>query len=158
MEVWALEANGAAYTLQEILTVKSDDVTGRVKAYEAIVKGKNIPTPGIPESFRVLVKELQSLALDVRVLDEDGNEIELSQLCEEEEEMNENRISADDVGKTVETAGDADDITILEDLKDQASLDDDYGSEEDADDEFDDEEFGDDENYEDFDDAENYDE
>ena len=158
MEVWALEAYGAAYTLQEILTVKSDDVTGRVKAYEAIVKGKNIPTPGIPESFRVLVKELQSLALDVRVLDEDGNEIELSQLCEEEEEMNENRISADDVGKTVETAGDADDITILEDLKDQASLDDDYGSEEDADDEFDDEEFGDDENYEDFDDAENYDE
>ncbi len=77
MEVWALEAYGAAYTLQEILTVKSDDVTGRVKTYEAIVKGLNIPTPGVPESFKVLVKELQSLCLDIRVLDEEGNEIEL---------------------------------------------------------------------------------
>ncbi len=84
MEVWALEAYGAAYTLQEILTVKSDDVTGRVKTYEAIVKGQNIPTPGVPEAFRVLVKELQALALDVRVLDRDGNEIELSCLTEEE--------------------------------------------------------------------------
>ena len=77
MEVWALEAYGAAYTLQEILTVKSDDVTGRVKTYEAIVKGNNIPQPGVPESFKVLVKELQSLCLDVRVLDKDGSEIEL---------------------------------------------------------------------------------
>ena len=77
MEVWALEAYGAAYTLQEILTVKSDDVTGRVKTYEAIVKGNNIPNPGVPESFKVLVKELQSLCLDVRVLDKDGSEIEL---------------------------------------------------------------------------------
>ena len=71
MEVWALEAYGAAYTLQEILTVKSDDVTGRVKTYEAIVKGHNVPTPGVPESFKVLVKELQSLCLDVKILDED---------------------------------------------------------------------------------------
>ena len=77
MEVWALEAYGAAYTLQEILTVKSDDVTGRVKTYEAIVKGHNIPEPGVPESFKVLVKELQSLCLDVRILDKDGGEIEL---------------------------------------------------------------------------------
>ena len=77
MEVWALEAYGAAYTLQEILTVKSDDVTGRVKTYEAIVKGNNIPQPGVPESFKVLIKELQSLCLNVRVLDEEGNEIEL---------------------------------------------------------------------------------
>ena len=77
MEVWALEAYGAAYALQEILTVKSDDVTGRVKTYEAIVKGNDIPTPGVPESFKVLVKELQSLCLDVRVLDKDGQEIEL---------------------------------------------------------------------------------
>ena len=77
MEVWALEAYGAAYTLQEILTVKSDDVTGRVKTYEAIVKGHNIPEPGVPESFKVLVKELQSLCLDVRILDKDGEEIEL---------------------------------------------------------------------------------
>ena len=77
MEVWALEAYGAAYTLQEILTVKSDDVTGRVKTYEAIVKGHNVPKPGVPESFKVLVKELQSLCLDVKVLDEQGDEIEL---------------------------------------------------------------------------------
>jgi DNA-directed RNA polymerase subunit beta len=77
MEVWALEAYGAAYTLQEILTVKSDDVTGRVKTYEAIVKGHNVPKPGVPESFKVLVKELQSLCLDVKVLDEAGEEIEL---------------------------------------------------------------------------------
>ena len=76
MEVWALEAYGAAYTLQEILTVKSDDVNGRVRAYEAIVKGHNIPTPGVPESFKVLIKELQSLCLDVRVLDKDGQPIE----------------------------------------------------------------------------------
>ncbi len=82
MEVWALEAYGAAYTLQEILTVKSDDVTGRTKAYEAIVKGENIPTPGVPESFRVLVKELQSLMLDVRVYDKDGGEIQLSEISD----------------------------------------------------------------------------
>ena len=77
MEVWALEAYGAAYTLQEILTVKSDDVTGRVRTYESIVKGLNVPTPGVPESFKVLVKELQSLCLDIKVLDEAGEEIEL---------------------------------------------------------------------------------
>ena len=77
MEVWALEAYGAAYTLQEILTVKSDDVTGRVKTYEAIVKGHNVPTPGVPESFKVLVKELQSLCLDVKILDENGEEADL---------------------------------------------------------------------------------
>ena len=77
MEVWALEAYGAAYTLQEILTVKSDDVTGRVRTYEAIIKGHNVPKPGVPESFKVLIKELQSLCLDIRVLDAQGNEIEL---------------------------------------------------------------------------------
>jgi DNA-directed RNA polymerase subunit beta len=79
MEVWALEAYGASYTLQEILTVKSDDVVGRVKTYEAIVKGENIPQPGIPESFKVLLKELQSLAMDVRVLDKNDNEVELKE-------------------------------------------------------------------------------
>ena len=84
MEVWALEAYGAAYTLQEILTVKSDDVIGRVKCYEAIVKGENIPTPGVPESFKVLVRELQSLALDISVLDADGNEIKLKESTVEE--------------------------------------------------------------------------
>jgi DNA-directed RNA polymerase subunit beta len=77
MEVWALEAYGAAYALQELLTIKSDDVLGRVKVYEAIVKGENIPEPGIPESFKVLVKEMQSLALNVEVLAADGSEIEL---------------------------------------------------------------------------------
>jgi DNA-directed RNA polymerase subunit beta len=80
MEVWALEAYGAAYTLQEILTVKSDDITGRRKAYEAIIKGQNIPTPGVPESFKVLVKELQALALDIRVLNSKGEEIDLNSL------------------------------------------------------------------------------
>ena len=87
MEVWALEAYGAAYTLQEILTVKSDDVVGRVKTYEAIVKGQNIPAPGIPESFRVLIKELQSLSLDVRVLGSNGEEIDIKQKFEEDEEI-----------------------------------------------------------------------
>jgi DNA-directed RNA polymerase subunit beta len=77
MEVWALEAYGAAYTLQEILTVKSDDVVGRVKTYEAIVKGENVPEPGVPESFKVLIKELQSLGMDVKILSGDEKEIEL---------------------------------------------------------------------------------
>ena len=110
MEVWALEAYGAAYTLQEILTVKSDDTIGRVKTYEAIVKGQNIPTPGVPESFKVLVKELQSLGLDLRVLDAAGEEIELARLGEEDldapnivSDEGENEVTADDVGHTVET-------------------------------------------------------
>lgn len=85
MEVWALEAYGAAYTLQEILTVKSDDVVGRVKTYEAIVKGENIPEPGVPESFKVLIKELQALCLDVKVLDDSYGEIQLKEFAEEEE-------------------------------------------------------------------------
>ncbi len=84
MEVWALEAYGAAYTLQEILTVKSDDVVGRVKTYESIVKGYNIPKPGVPESFKVLIKELQSLGLDIRVLDKENNEIDLRQNFDDE--------------------------------------------------------------------------
>ena len=87
MEVWALEAYGAAYTLQEILTVKSDDVVGRVKAYESIVKGQNIPKPGVPESFKVLIKELQSLGLDVKVLDKENNEIDLKQNFDEDDDL-----------------------------------------------------------------------
>ena len=82
MEVWALEAYGASYTLQEILTMKSDDVVGRVKTYEAIIKGENIPEPGIPESFKVLLKELQSLGLDVKVLDENRKEVQLIETSE----------------------------------------------------------------------------
>ena len=103
MEVWALEAYGAAYTLQEILTVKSDDVTGRVKTYEAIVKGANIPKPGVPESFKVLVKELQALCLDIRVLDENGNEIELREEDDEDE-----IVYASDANETV--VGSADEV------------------------------------------------
>ena len=87
MEVWALEAYGAAYTLQEILTVKSDDVVGRVKTYESIVKGQNIPKPGVPESFKVLIKELQSLGLDVKVLDKDDNEIDLKQSFDDDDDI-----------------------------------------------------------------------
>ncbi len=85
MEVWALEAYGAAYTLQEILTVKSDDVVGRVKTYESIVKGENIPEPGVPESFKVLLKELQSLALDIKVLRADSTEVEIKESIDDDE-------------------------------------------------------------------------
>ena len=96
MEAWALEAYGAAYTLQEILTVKSDDVTGRVRTYEAIVKGHNVPQPGVPESFKVLVKELQSLCLDIQVLDKDGNVIELKEDEDAMDTFNLARMDADD--------------------------------------------------------------
>ena len=85
MEVWALEAYGAAYTLQEILTVKSDDVVGRVKTYESIVKGENVPEPGVPESFKVLIKELQSLGMDVKILSEDEEEIEMREMDDDDE-------------------------------------------------------------------------
>ena len=96
MEVWALEAYGAAYTLQEIMTVKSDDVTGRVRTYESIVKGHNIPQPGVPESFKVLVKELQALCLDVQVLDRDGNQIELKEDEDAMDTFNLARMDAED--------------------------------------------------------------
>ena len=96
MEMWALEAYGAAYTLREMLTVKSDDVTGRVKTYEAIVKGRNVPEPGVPEAFKVLVKELQSLCLDIRVLDENGNQIELKEDEDAMDTFNLARMDAED--------------------------------------------------------------
>ena len=118
MEVWALEAYGAAYTLQEILTVKSDDVVGRTKTYEAIVKGQNIPTPGIPESFKVLVKELQALCLDIRVLDEEGNTVELSQIVDDDAPAFH---TIDEVDKAVdrgESADDADEEPLDEDFED----------------------------------------
>ncbi len=116
MEVWALEAYGAAYTLQEILTVKSDDVIGRVKTYEAFVKGQNIPTPGVPEAFKVLVKELQSLCLDIRVLDHEGKEIELSTIGEDDLDVP-TYVSAEDIGETVET-DDTFDSMIEEEIDD----------------------------------------
>ena len=129
MEVWALEAYGAAYTLQEILTVKSDDVTGRVRTYEAIVKGHNVPKPGVPESFKVLVKELQSLCLDMKVLDENGAEIELKD--DEEDNYQPDRIRDDDdfysyregdaesefaaAGFTLKAESDDDDLAVSDD-------------------------------------------
>jgi DNA-directed RNA polymerase subunit beta len=104
MEVWALEAYGAAYTLQEIITVKSDDTVGRVKTYEAIVKGQNVPKPGIPEAFKVLIKELQSLALDVKVLDVDGYEIDLKANFEDDEDIIPQPVSvAEDMEEMVES-------------------------------------------------------
>jgi len=113
MEVWALEAYGAAYTLQEMLTIKSDDVVGRVRAYEKIVKGENIPSPGVPESFKVLMKELQSIGLDVRILNENGEEVVMKELDEEEIESNfidhhyhkENKENKEDIKQLIE--GDA---------------------------------------------------
>ena len=131
MEVWALEAYGAAYTLQEILTVKSDDVTGRVKPYEAIVKGANITTPGVPESFKVLVKELQALCLDISVLDENGNEIELKDEDEDDELVytadHESNLVVGDTNEVLE-AGFVIDEDSPEDIMDV------FGSSDDADD------------------------
>ena len=117
MEVWALEAYGAAYTLQEILTVKSDDVVGRVKAYEAIVKGENIPAPGVPESFKVLIKELQSLGLDVSVLTEQEEELRI------EEELTDGVESLENIG--IELSGKEiieDDFDDLEENEDDELL------------------------------------
>ena len=138
MEVWALEAYGAAYTLQEILTVKSDDVTGRVRTYEAIVKGHNVPKPGIPESFKVLVKELQALCLDIKVLDAQGDEIELRD-DEEEGYQNFNQIRDDDyytpynedaqfseAGYTFKATSDDDDLDVAAPTAD-GDVEDDYG-------------------------------
>ena len=135
MEVWALEAYGAAYTLQEILTVKSDDVTGRTKTYEAIVKGENIPTPGIPESFKVLVKELQSLMLDVRVLDAEGNEIELSEIGDNTFHT---MTTIEEVDSSVDAARNGEDgeeafTDLGEDAEDEF---DDYGDEDESDEVF----------------------
>ncbi|MBO6283089.1 MAG: DNA-directed RNA polymerase subunit beta, partial [Pseudobutyrivibrio sp.] len=99
MEVWALEAYGAAYTLQEILTVKSDDVVGRVKTYEAIIKGDNIPEPGVPESFKVLLKELQSLGLDIKVLREDNTEVEIMESVDYTDSDYRYEIEGDNAGR-----------------------------------------------------------
>ena len=142
MEVWALEAYGAAYTLQEILTVKSDDVVGRVKTYEAIVKGQNIPTPGIPESFRVLIKELQSLSLDVRVLDQMGEEIDIKQKFDEDEEIadaaatdfDEESVMTSMDGYTLDEGGEEDnmfdDSLADEEYDDDFDMFDDFGTDE----------------------------
>lgn len=142
MEVWALEAYGAAHTLQEILTVKSDDVVGRVKAYEAIVKGENIPEPGIPESFKVLIKELQALALDVKVLRDDAGEIEI-ELADDDDDgldynaaLRENKITNDiEKGSFIDDMVDEEEVAEIEEIEEDSV---------DADDEFlleDDDEF-----------------
>ena len=143
MEVWALEAYGAAYTLQEILTVKSDDVVGRVKTYESIVKGQNIPKPGVPESFKVLIKELQSLGLDVKVLDRNDEEIDLKQSFEDDDDIGLGTPAIpENEGNDVDFDGQsvADDLTGfgLEDENGEAIAEDEY-DEFASDDEFDDE-------------------
>ncbi len=120
MEVWALEAYGAAYTLQEILTVKSDDIVGRVKTYEAIVKGQNVPKAGVPESFKVLIKELQSLGLDIKVLDANNNEIDLKQTFDDDDEMGFTPILADESDFREETVADSFDGFGLEDENGEA--------------------------------------
>ncbi len=121
MEVWALEAYGAAYTLQEILTVKSDDVVGRVKTYEAIVKGQNIPKPGVPESFKVLIKELQSLGLDIKVLDKNNEEIDLKQNFDDDDDMGFTPSNDMFEEPTVAEEGDLDGYT-MEDADDEDDL------------------------------------
>ena len=133
MEVWALEAYGAAYTLQEILTVKSDDVVGRVKTYESIVKGYNIPKPGVPESFKVLVKELQSLGLDVRVLDKENNEIDLRQNFDDEAVLPVvDNTEFDDAFSNVNDSEDAEGYSVTdEDTKDDLFYED-YASDDDS--------------------------
>ena len=141
MEVWALEAYGAAYTLQEILTVKSDDVVGRVKTYEAIVKGEPVPNPGVPESFRVLIKELQSLGLDIKILDENNEEIDLKQTFDDDDNTGvvteddfEYRVNEDELGDSFITH-DADDDYFNNDEDDDGDFDEDtdYGDDEDID-------------------------
>jgi len=127
MEVWALEAYGAANTLQEILTVKSDDIVGRVKTYEAIVKGTNIPAPGVPESFKVLIKELQSLALDIRVLDANKEEIIIRELDDDDlDEPTNSHFDEEDEEEEKETAADETAAEVAdEDVDLDFSLDDD---------------------------------
>ncbi len=134
MEVWALEAYGAAYTLQEILTVKSDDVVGRVKTYESIVKGQNVPQSGVPESFKVLVKELQSLGLDIKVLDRDKQEIDLKQTFEEDEELNVVTVDPvdDDAFSTVTNENELDGYAVEEPEVDDFFGEDLFGSDEDS--------------------------
>jgi len=140
MEVWALEAYGAAYTLQEILTVKSDDIVGRVKTYEAIVKGENIPKSGIPESFKVLVKELQSLALDIKILNHNMEEIDLDASFEDEDEG----VVSEELVQTMEDKDGITDTFDEDDLNDASMVLDDSDEDDFGVDDSDDIDFGDD--------------
>jgi len=173
MEVWALEAYGASHTLQEILTVKSDDVVGRVKTYEAIVKGENIPEPGVPESFKVLIKELQSLGMDVKILSENQEEMEIRESDEDDEprelEVNLEGTEEEPVKKPVTTIPEPIDDEIMDDGSND-DQDDDDDSELDVDEDeieidlpqkgdstdFDDED--DDDDFDEYDDYDEYDE
>ncbi len=137
MEVWALEAYGAAYTLQEILTVKSDDVVGRVKTYEAIVKGEKVPKPGVPESFKVLIKELQSLGLDVKILDKNNAEIDLKQTFEDDDDIG--TISADEF-ENVADESEFEDSYSIESIDEDDS---DFSYDDDSDEDFSDDDGGD---------------
>jgi DNA-directed RNA polymerase subunit beta len=165
MEVWALEAYGAAYTLQEMLTVKSDDVVGRVKTYEAIVKGENIPQPGVPESFKVLVKELQSLGLDIRLYTKDDRELELRENIEDgidfniedkkaieetvvdDSEVKDGYIEADEDSDSdelfapIDDDSDYDNSEVIDDNYDEEVIDDNYDDSEIIDDNYDDEDY-----------------
>lgn len=161
MEVWALEAYGASYTLQEILTVKSDDVTGRVKTYEAVIKGENIPDAGIPESFKVLLKELQSLGLDISVLGEDGREVELKENTEyadlsihsiiEGESRHHGREDFKSAGYSEQEVKEGEFVSVSEDAADMQNVDADYDGDIDS---------GDDSSYDEdsFDDTDNFEE
>ena len=135
MEVWALEAYGASYTLQEILTVKSDDIVGRVKTYEAIVKDENIPEPGVPESFKVLLKELQALGLDIKILREDNTEVEIQESIDDVDDFNIN-VNIEGVESDVEEENKNDGKVSLENVLGDIDLDDIDVDEEDSDDDF----------------------
>ena len=139
MEVWALYAYGASHVLQEILTVKSDDVLGRVKVYEALVKGNPLPQPGIPESFRVLIKEFQALGLDISVINEDNKEVEFKDL--EQEDIDENLVSIEEVSTTSDSAlvDDFGDTVSLDEEDEFAADDEDFIEEDDELDDFEDE-------------------
>jgi DNA-directed RNA polymerase subunit beta len=146
MEVWALEAYGAAYTLQEILTVKSDDIVGRVKTYEAIVKGENIPKSGVPESFKVLVKELQSLALDIRILNRNMEEIDLDASFDDDDTdvVSEEIISTMEEGDNLLDSFGEDDLDEANMLLEESDIDTDdlvLGLDDDMLDDFDDSDF-----------------
>ena len=171
MEVWALEAYGASYTLQEILTVKSDDVTGRVKTYEAVIKGENIPDAGIPESFKVLLKELQSLGLDISVLGENGEEVELKENTEyadlsihsiiEGESRRHGKEEFKDAGYSEQVVKDGEFVSVDEQNELSENVDADYNGETDSEDDssYDDSSYSEDsfDDTDNFDDADNFD-
>jgi DNA-directed RNA polymerase subunit beta len=149
MEVWALYAYGAAHILQEVLTVKSDDVVGRVRVYEALVKGKPIPASGVPESFRVLIKEFQALGLDIQIINKDGSLKDIKQL-EDEEDRDDSPVSIEEIGKEEKPDDESTYEDVREDEEYDEEFDDGLDDEEPSDDDLEyEEEYGLDDNYED---------